>query len=305
MLRVTDLSPGHLAQSSGLVKAVAAHARVTVHDAPTLSVRAALCAVIRGTPDAFPPDCKPHLIICCGHRTHLTGLALRRALGGRLVVLMRPSLPICMFDLVIAPRHDGLREGKHILLTDGVLNPFSVEGPHYKSRGLMMIGGPSRHYRWDDTGLISQLRIVMSANPGVQWMLTTSRRTPTQTLEKIRALNLSNLEVIPLELTGAGWVAGQLAKADVAWITEDSVSMVYEALTAGLAVGLVEVPAKSSSRVARGVETLVATGRVTRFSAWHPGDELKRQTPLAEADRIAAEILRRWYPEYSPSATPP
>jgi hypothetical protein len=73
--------------------------------------------------------------------------------------------------------------------------------------------------------------------------------------------------------------------------------MVYESLTAGVAVGLLEVPPKGSSRVTRGVATLAAEGRVTRFSDWTPGAALTLGTPLAEADRVAGEILRRWFPE--------
>lgn len=301
--RVTDLRQGHLAQSEGLCDALGRLTTTDVISIPALPRLEAIADCLWPPYGASPEY--PHarseldargLILCCGHRTHLTGLALRRTLGGHLVVLMRPSLPLRWFDLVVAPRHDGLAASARMLQTEGVLNPLTPEGPHRPDRGLILIGGPSRHHKWDNASLIDQLRKVASATPRMRWTLTTSRRTPAATTHALVSLRVPGLDVVPMEQTGQGWVAAQLAEASSAWITEDSVSMVYEALTAGVAVGLLGVPAKASSRVIRGVEDLVAEGRVARFANWHPGSELPHRAPLAEADRVAREILRRWYP---------
>ena len=121
-------------------------------------------------------------------------------------------------------------------------------------------------------------------------------------MEKLEALNLPNLIVVPFAHTGRGWVGTLLSGSSTAWISEDSVSMVYEALTSGVAVGLLDVKAIRPSRVSRGIEALVREGRVTRFSDWEPGTPLTRKAPLAEADRVAREILRRWFPERLPGA---
>ena len=304
---VTDEKPGHVAQTQGLMTALRRLAPVSDRYVRALPPATAIAALVSGRLPALG-DYRDHfladayrrpvsIVLCCGHATHLTGLALRRALGGRLVVLMRPSLPSCMFDLVVAPVHDGMPETEKVMLTKGVLNPFSATGEHHKDRGLVLIGGASRHYRWDNDSLVHQLRSAVSADPHIRWTLTTSRRTPPDTLRRISSLQLSNLEVVPLELTGAGWVAEQLEVAEMAWITEDSASMVYEALTAGVAVGLLEVPGNHTSRVSRGMEILAASGKVTRFSDWHRGAPLPRSEPLAEADRVAREILHRWFPD--------
>ena len=305
--RVSDDRAGHLAQTAGLAAALGTltpvletqvrrgHAATALAgwligsslpaDGPSIAVGN---AALRGTAD---------LILCCGHATHLTGLALRRAVGGRLVVLMRPSLPNCLFDLVVAPRHDGLSESGRVLLTDGVLNPLTTTGLHDPRRGLMLLGGPSRHHGWDEGAVLEQVRTLAAASPGVAWALTTSRRTPASTLQVLTSLSLPNLAVTPLGSTPPGWVAQQLADCATVWITEDSVSMVYEALTAGVAVGLLQVPVRRDSRVVRGMRALAAAGRVTPFAAWQGGEPLARGEPLAEADRVAKEILRRWFPD--------
>jgi hypothetical protein len=70
--------------------------------------------------------------------------------------------------------------------------------------------------------------------------------------------------------------------------------MVYEALTAGVGVGLLETPRHRKDRVTRGIDALIESGRVTPFANWTGEMPLRRiNPPLAEADRVAAEILRR------------
>lgn len=306
ILRLVDERPGHLAQTAGLCSALGRLTRVMATDVPTSgawrSVRHALArgpspvVIARSGRGPQASQTTETLILCCGHTTHLSGLALRRIHGGRLVVLMRPTLPTVLFDLVVAPDHDSLKENDRIILTRGVLNPMTSAGTHCANRGLALIGGPSRHHLWNDAAIAAQVEEIAKAEPEVHWTVTTSRRTPVETARALLSLNRPNVNVVPIEQTGPGWVAKQLADASTAWITEDSVSMVYEALTAGVSVGLIEVPARRASRITRGIRTLADERRVTRFGDWRPGEALPRVIPLAEADRIAAEILRRWFP---------
>jgi hypothetical protein len=66
--------------------------------------------------------------------------------------------------------------------------------------------------------------------------------------------------------------------------------MVYEALTAGCRVGLLDLPEKAHSRVAKGVMGLKAKGLVSQFPS-----APRQATPLKEASRCAAIILGRWF----------
>jgi hypothetical protein len=72
--------------------------------------------------------------------------------------------------------------------------------------------------------------------------------------------------------------------------------MVYEALTAGAAVGVLEVPRKRSSRVSRGLERLAAESWVTPFADWRGDRPLRRSDrPFNEAERCARWIVEQWF----------
>ncbi len=78
-------------------------------------------------------------------------------------------------------------------------------------------------------------------------------------------------------------------------MTEDSASMVCESLTAGAATGLLPVPRRTSSRLTRGVDRLVADGLVRPFSAWRGGVRLEpSEQPLDESARCPRGIKERW-----------
>jgi mitochondrial fission protein ELM1 len=293
--RLLDGKPGHENQSLGLVNALSAMTPVQSHDIEvTGGVRAGLawltgrCPVARGLP-------APDLLIGAGHGTHLHLLACRRAHGGRAVVLMRPSLPLRWFDLCVVPEHDAVKPRDNVLVTRGALNTLSPGGDKDAGAGLIMIGGPSTHYAWDDEALAEQLRDIAGRDPR-RWTVTTSRRTPASTLALLQGLTGENVRLVPFVETAPGWAHAQLRGAAVAWVTEDSVSMVYEALTAGAACGLLPVPARGTSRVRGGVQRLLADGMVTSFADWQTGKPLLPPAqPLDEAARCAQWILSEWF----------
>lgn len=283
-----------MSQTAGLVAALGRVRSVEVINVPALGAAALLSAAFGGNGPWSRFAGRRPLILCCGHRTHLTALALRRATGGRIVTLMRPSLPLGLFDLAVIPEHDSPASSLKVIPTTGVLNPMCATGPHDPRRGVFLIGGPSHRHGWNNAALLKQIRSVAIGSPGTEWVLTNSRRTPPDTFADLASESLTGLSIAPCTQTPSGWVAEQLAAAGTAWITEDSVSMVYEALTAGVAVGLLSVPRLSQDRVTRGIDALVRNGQVVRFEDWKAGVPLHVATPpLAEADRVAAEIVRR------------
>lgn len=287
---VGDGKPGHVNQSLGLAEALARATPADIHLTAALPVwRAALAWLTKRMPgDALPA---PDLIIGAGHATHLTLLAARRARGGRTVVLMSPSLPRRCFDLCIVPRHDGVAPDTRTLVTEGALNRLRPAATRDPRRGLMLIGGESPHFQWDGDAIQVQIKSVLARTPEVQWSLTTSRRTPAEFLADLPAAQ--NLTVVPHTATGPDWLPQQLAGCGTAWVTPDSASMVTEALTAGAAVGVFDLPVNPRSRVGRAIAELADAARVTRFVSWCAHGTLHPNTqPLAEADRCAAWILQ-------------
>ncbi len=291
----TDGKAGHENQTRGLVQALMQTVAVDVHWIEPLRGVALGLAALRGD---FPagdglPD--PDLLIGAGHATHLSLLLARRARGGRGVVLMKPSLPRGWFDLCVIPEHDQVAPAANVLITRGALTAVTPGRGGDPTAGLLLIGGPSRHYHWSDSALAAQVAAIVQREVATQWILTTSRRTPAPTLALLRDIQASNFVIVPFERTDRHWLPAQLARVATVWVSEDSVSMVYEALTAGVATGLLAVPHRTASRIGRAMDNLVRDKLVADFSAWRGGAPLvPGATTFNEAARVASWIRTTW-----------
>lgn len=294
---INDGKAGHLQQIKGLIKALSRELPVVEVEMRAVPGGQALSHLLAGT---FPPGehhPTPDLIIGAGRATHLNILAAKRAYGGKTVVLMKPSLPRCFFDLCLIPQHDGVTPSKSVILTQGALNSMQGTVDRDPGTGLILLGGLSRHYQWRDTEILASVGQLAVDMPQVHWILTTSPRTPASLLVGLDQLKLANLQVVPFQQTTQDWLSDVLGRAGQVWVTPDSVSMVYEALTSGVGVGVFDLPKKRSSRVVRGLDRLAQTGWVTRFRNWQPGQSLPRLTrELNEAGRCAKWIKQFWYP---------
>lgn len=250
----------------------------------------------------------PDFIIAAGHGTHLSlllsGCLFKQA---KTVVCMRPSFPMRWFDFCIVPRHDLSPEvlanpPAHIIPTIGALHGVHPSPEIPKTHTLMLIGGPSKEYGWDEKQVVEQLKAVSSWQLAVgsqqseaKFLLTTSRRTPVGFVDVLRR-ECPSIEVVPVEETRRGWVAEKLASATAVWVTRDSVSMIYESLGSGAPVGLLNMPTllpdgNKKSRVAKGIAMLEDDGWVTTFDTWKETGILKPKGALVEVDRVAAVLV--------------
>ena len=294
--RFSDGKAGHDNQTRGLAEALARLRPVEVITLEPLPPFAALKGLSLGRQLGWNEWPAPDLLLGAGHRTHLSLLAARRIRGGKIVVLMRPSLPLGLFDLCLIPEHDTPPSRPNVLATRGALNRIQPSATLDPQQGLFLIGGPSAHFGWDDAALCQAITAIVAADPAIHWTLTTSRRTPPGFLEGLSSMADMWLTVVPVAATGPDWLPAQLARAGQAWATADSVSMVYEALTAGAAVGILDVPRKRTSRISRGLDRLAADGWVTSFADWQQRPPLHRPPGVFnEAERCARWIVERWF----------
>lgn len=246
----------------------------------------------RFPPGDLLPD--PDFIIGAGHGTHLTLLAAGRSRGGKTVVLMKPSLPTRLFDYCLVPAHDLPQERKNILPTQGVLNSVVPSRERRPDSGIILIGGRSRHYRWDDEDLLRQIRGILDGHDGVHWEIADSPRTPVSSRSALQGLNSTATEFVPYEDSPQGWLVERLRSVQMAWITEDSISMIYEALTAGAVVGILSVPVKRYGRITRAIDTMVTGGLVTRYADWQAGAAMRPvDPPMHEAARCARLLFEK------------
>lgn len=292
--RLVDGKPGHENQTLGLCRALDHLLPIECIDIPVRSKVTHLFDWLVGRfPDGIDLPA-PDLILGAGHATHFALLAARKKYGSRSVVLMKPSLPLSLFDLCIAPQHDQI-DADNIIVTRGVLNHIEASPLLPKEQVLFLIGGVSGHFDWNDNLVIRQILSIAGAVTKSCSMLTNSRRTPASFLSELKEKSQSNLEIIPWEQTESGWVAEQLSRSHTVWVTEDSVSMIYEALTSGASVGLLQLPERKQGRVVRGIRSLVTDGQVTPFNVWQSDQEMIQQTePFNEAQRCAEWIYNQW-----------
>lgn len=296
--RLMDGKAGHQNQSLGLVNAIKRKTACQVFDIYINNQFDALVSLFTSSWHFGNHLPAPDLIIGAGHDTHLHLLAAKKNYGGKTIVLMKPSLPVPFFDLCMIPLHDDYKGWGNYIETRGVLNAIqksNMRSSHLNNQqhALIMLGGPSKHFEWNSQWVLRQLDDLVKLNPDTHYTLTTSRRTPVGFLEVLRQICLPNIEIVPFEQTDENWVARQLSQVSTAWITEDSVSMVYESLTANVGVGLINLHAKSENRVVKGIKTLVDKGYVTKFDGTSDCQHrLKPVMHFSEAERCSVLVFK-------------
>ncbi|MDP3333916.1 MAG: ELM1/GtrOC1 family putative glycosyltransferase [Methylococcaceae bacterium] len=293
-----DGKRGHERQTQGLLCALQQQVALQIFDVQQLTLVRAFWFWLIGsfiTKQKLPP---PAIVLGAGHGTHLTMLAAGRAFSARTIVLMRPSLPLACFDLCIIPEHDGVF-AKNVLSSKGALNPVQAATQKDPRLGLILLGGLSRHYEWDDAIIMRQLIELVAHHHEINWLISTSPRTPESTLYLLRDVHLTNVTLFTFHEVDADWLPNKMAIATYVWVTPDSVSMVYEALTAAASVGVFDLAAKPGSKVAHGITDLVSNKYVTTYRDWEKHRVLSpAHIIFNESARCAQWIKQHWFPEH-------
>lgn len=239
------------------------------------------------------------LLIGTGSRTHLPMLSYKKHHGVPVVTCMSPSpLFINRFDLCFVPQHDGKKKRQNSIQTIGPPNCSIARDEHVASRGLVLLGGiDSKSHYWR-TETIKRYLCTLLHNQNIRkWTITSSPRTPDETSLMVEQLveQFKNVDFYRFEETERGWIERQYNKNKFVWVTADSMSMVYEALTAGCHVGLLPVMwKKKKSKFRRSEKFLINEGFVVSFDSWIQGDgRWESQGPLNEAAYCAEEIIKR------------
>lgn len=290
---VSDGKAGHRSQALGLFQAMqrqqanATFEEVSIHDLPIISLIKALFSS-KNTLFEQAPD----FIFGVGSHTHfrvwLLGKIFKKA---KTVILMKPNLPIAWFDYAVIPEHDGITPNGRVIVTRGALNPIRNENRHQKARILIALGGSSKRHQWNQEKVLLSVQQIVKHNPNSEIILTTSRRTPAEFIDILRKQSFTKyLQICPVEQTPQGWIFEEMQKAEAVWVTEDSVSMIYEALTAGCRVGVIAMDRLKKDRITNSVDRLLKQEQIGLESQ-------VTQLPVAgtfrEADHVMEELMRR------------
>ena len=293
ILLLSDGKPGHFNQSKGLAEALARHtpSEVNIIELPLGS----WWKKIRYATAQLASLPKPDIIIGAGHRTHVPLLYLGRKMKARSIVMMRPSLPTRLFDLCLIPEHDLKNRAlkTNVIPTVGALNRI-IANKAKSHQGLILIGGPSKEFAWHESSLLEAVAEISRTNNHI-WHLTDSRRTPIGFMESVSP---SPVILHPHQDTSADWLPNQLQQASEVWVTEDSVSMIFEALSSGAAVGLLPMKRlKENGKIQQTIKRLIDSNSLTTYSSWLAQRKLSpAPTILNEADRCAKIITQKIFP---------
>lgn len=256
---------------------------------------------VRSQRSTLPVD----LIIGTGSYTHIPMLLHKEQCGARIVTCMTPDLIFRKkMDLCFVPWHDFPKPAGNVFVTLGPPNTASPRSRHDLHKGLILIGGldPKSH-RWNSAQTMAGIEQLIHAETGLAWTISSSPRTPLDMVQLLRDLAAHNPRVIFVESreTGEGWIEEAYATHSFVWVTADSISMIYEALTAGCRVGILPVQwKKKTNKFQKSIDYLIGDRRVITIDMWQAGRQLNAAAPLNEAARCAAEIIRRWWPERLP-----
>ncbi|MEE4136513.1 MAG: ELM1/GtrOC1 family putative glycosyltransferase [Desulforhopalus sp.] len=299
-----DGRPGHEKQTLGVVAALGRKIplkqwRISVPRPTPLARLVQLCRLfLPGGGLAHPQLGSADLLFGTGSTTHLSLLLYKKQYRIPIVTCMSPvALLRRRFDLCFIPEHDGIGPAGNILLTAGAPNSSSNQGQHDEQKGLILLGGidPASH-TWDNREIIRMVETIVSSGDSRSWVIASSPRTPDETLVETRHLadRYANAVFVDFRDTQPGWIEEHYALCSVAWVTADSISMMYEALAAGCRLGILPVPwRKKNSKFQNNEKIVLEKGLAISFDTW-----LTRQNDwspaiyLNEAERCADAIVK-------------
>lgn len=305
---VTDGAAGNRRQALALAEALTPSIREIVVQlrapwswlAPR-SLPGARMALGRQQDSLLPPW--PKLAIGCGRQAAWATRQIRRWSGGAslTVQILDPRIDPAHWDLVVAPRHDGL-QGSNVLHSLGSLHPIddawladgrdafaqfaTLPGP----RLGVLIGGDRHGSRPDPAAMDAFLMAARArhAADGGSILVAVSRRTPAASLPRVRDAFAGLPGVVWTgSADGANPYPGILGWADRLLVTPDSVNMLSEACATGRPVHTF-VSARLPEKLARFHAELRSAGLLHDVDA----STADRQPPLRETAAIAAEVRR-------------
>ena len=119
-----------------------------------------------------------------------------------------------------------------------------------------MVGGPSKHFHFSKDEVLKSIRNIISSKPATMWTVADSRRTPEKVKKSLIKIQSDSLRYYDSNYTSSSTLDKKLEEAEYAWITADSMAMIYEALTAGAKVGIIGLQQKIDSNLVRHIKYL-------------------------------------------------
>jgi len=280
--RFTDGKAGHDKQSLALVESLMNQTKCRLFDFNVQDQRNPILDIIFKNYKLPEGTTKPDIAIGAGHKTHLHLLAIKRCFNAKIVVIMKPSIPLIFFDLCIIPKHDGIKNGPNIINTQSSLVKFNSNLKKKENTGLILIGGPSKHYFWDSKTVLEEICKISKKFKFRKLLLSTSRRTPFDFLDQLNELNIPDIKVYEYSKIKSDWLDKHINKVKNIWVTNDSYSMVTEALASGADVDIIGLKVKQDSKLSKEMKVIK--------------NNIKRKIPIQNEAKVVAKFIKKiWF----------
>ncbi len=289
---VSDGKAGHRSQALGLFKAIQRQSSETVSFEEISINDLAIFPLLVGLFRRSIPQLQttPDFIFGVGSHTQLRVFLLGKIYPqAKTVILMKPNYPFAWFNYSVIPEHDGIPASDRVIVTQGALNPIVNEQRHQSGRILIALGGSSKRHQWNEDKVFASIEHIVKQHSENEIIITTSRRTPEQFVERLNTYPfLPHVHFFPVEQTPQGWIFEEMQQAEAVWVTEDSVSMIYEALTAGCRVGVIAMDRTKQDRITTSVDGLLEKGIISESLLLA---QLPEPNAFKEAERVATYLL--------------
>ena len=312
---ISEGSPGHMSQSEGLVASLA---KLTDLEATVVETRPRLKGIVRtmvrlwmgrrgkALPGKFlirwlgceVPRGAPHpdFIVASGGKSVFAARSLAVQFRVPLVFIgERKPYPSEWFHTVLTP--SPFETGVNDVWLDLIPTQITRESLEkaaalWPERPLgrlwtMIVGGTSASHRYTggDWSALARGMNAVAREEGIRWLITTSRRTGSETEELLREM------LDPVTVADAIWWSSRpekrlhalLGAAERIFVTQDSITMITEAIASGMPVEVVypgTTTFAAASFTPSYLERLEASGRIHRhlvdslanadFQPWQP-----------------------------------
>ena len=258
----------------------------------------------------------PTILIGAGHEVYSKILQAKKYLKKTIskdlfsIAVLRPSYKLSSFDLIIAPEHDFRKKRipENVIPFQGSLSATS-QNPVDENMAIIAIGGPSKHYKFDQEILIRQLQYILSVHPKHKFKIFNSRRTPEVLNLRLKdELNKHpNAKFIDLNSPESNTFQESLNESALKFVTPDSSNLVFEALSANGQTYLIQIESQKYRRIFRAkkiresMNELVNSRRVGVVSILNKNggvDISKIENPsphfepLAEVEKVSFSIMK-------------
>ena len=258
----------------------------------------------------------PTILIGAGHEVYSKILQAKQYLKKTIskdlfsIAVLRPSYKLSSFDLIIAPEHDFRKKRipENVIPFQGSLSATS-QNPVDENMAIIAIGGPSKHYKFDQEILIRQLQYILSVHPKHKFKIFNSRRTPEVLNLRLKdELNkYPNAKFIDLNSPESHTFQASLNESALKFVTPDSSNLVFEALSVNGQTYLIQIESQKyrrifgAKKIRESMNELVNSRRVGVVSILNKNggvDISKIENPsphfepLAEVEKVSFSIMK-------------